>query len=389
MSTATLEGNRVSSARVWLPAWGIPTGEVTLVEPVELAIGSRVTLQLADLTFRCTIASGGPSKSVATYRLVGGAGGWGRTIPAKGYANDGGVKLSTVVIDAALTAGEELAGDVPPTRLGPAWARAEDPAGRVLELVAPRGWYVDEAGATRFGRRPAVPLAIEARIGAPDRARGRVTFAAEAIATLLPGVIVEGIEAVDVVHSLEAGQGISTTVFGQGMSPTDRVLTALAALLDQLRPYDRYRGVFEYRVISQDGERLTVQAVLASEGLPDVRRLRVRPGVPGVKAELPGGSKVLVAFINADPGRPVVVGFEDAEGGGFSPSAWKLDASEVHVDADEVHLDGIQVGLTNAQCVGRFIRYGDPFKEVAGYAMSGTTPSSPAEGPVSIVRGGP
>jgi len=87
-----------------------------------------------------------------------------------------------------------------------------------------------------------------------------------------------------------------------------------------------WHGRYEYRIVVQEGERLTLQPVLSSLGLPDLRRVPVRPGVPGVRADHKLGSLVEVAFTNADPARPVVVSFDDADASGFLPDELLVEA---------------------------------------------------------------
>ena len=368
MSTATLEGQRVTKARLQIPAYGPGWAEVVLDE--EATLSGQVTLAIADLTWVGTVAAGGPSGGRTQYRLVGGAGGWGRDVAALAYTNDAGVKLSTVAADAAAAAGETLAGDIPTTRLGAAWAREAGPAGRVLDLVAPRAWYVDEAGATRFGRRAAVELGVEATRGPADLSIGRVTLAAESIATILPGVTVDGIDAVDVLHEVGGGSGLRSTIWGKG-SVNDRSLEdAFAAYVLRLFPWMPYARTVEYRVVTLEGERANLQAVLSSLGLPDLRRVPTRPGVPGVRADVTVGSRVLVSFVNADPGRPAIVGCEDAESGGFA--AVRLDLS----GTDEA-------GVSVLDSIRRVVRYGDPIT----FAAPGPgVVALPVPAPLSPVR---
>jgi hypothetical protein len=89
--------------------------------------------------------------------------------------------------------------------------------------------------------------------------------------------------------------------------------------MEQLDPLERFRGFYEYRVVTQEGERLNLQPVRVATGMPDLKRVVVRPGVPGCKAQHTLGSRCIVGFIDADPARPCVVSFEDAQSGGFSP----------------------------------------------------------------------
>jgi hypothetical protein len=327
MSTATLEGRRVTHARAHLPAWGVWWAEASLDE--EAALTGRVSLKIADLTLSGTIISGGIGpKGRASYRLAGGAGSWGRSIPAKSYANDAGLKASTVLADAATACGEALdAATLPATRLGPAFVREAAPAARVLEQVAPAGWYVGEDGTTRIGRRAAVTLATPASIASIDRAVGTVALAADSIATIIPGITVEGLEAVDVLHELAPGTALRSTLWAAGIASTTRRLSGMRRILEQLDPRRRYRGIYEYRIVTQEGERVNLQPIRVSIGMPDLSRVPVRPGVSGARADLALGSRVLVGFIEADPARPVVLAFEDAEGDGFSPTILEFNAS--------------------------------------------------------------
>jgi len=315
MSIASLSGYRATSARVQLPAWGIWFADVTI--DAEATLAGPVALQVADLALSGTVLSGGPYRGSSSYRIIGGAGGWGRELPAKGYSQDAGVKSAKVAGDAAAEAGETLdvsalAGASP----GYAFAREAGPAARVLEQLAPRGWYVGEDGVSRIGRRPRRELTTPAVRMTLDVSRGMATLAAESIAELVPGVVVDGLEAVDVWHEL-GGKGLRTLVWGDAGGHTSRRVEALRTLVAQLFPDYRFRGVTEYRVVSQSGQRLNLQAIRASSGMPNLMRVRVRPGVAGCRADVALGSSALVTFVDGDPARPIVVGFEDAEGPGF------------------------------------------------------------------------
>lgn len=335
MSTATLSDNRCVSARANIPAWGCWYADAVLDD--EVTLSGAVTLELADLALRGTIVSGGPYKGRSTYRVVGGTGGWGKTIERRGYANDAGVRLANVLTDAAQAAGETLdATTVAESTIGPAWVREEGPASRALELLAKEAWYVGEDGITRLGRRAAVEFAADAERIAQDLARGTIKLAADAIATILPGAIVDGVEAVDVLHELNA-DGLRSTIWGKGVGTTSRRLSALRRVVAQLMPDYKFRGVTEYRVVTLDGNRLNLQAVRVSSGMPDLQRVRVRPGVAGCKATVALGSSVLVAFIDGDPGRPIVVGFEDADGAGFAAVVDVGLSAEAVAIASKVH----------------------------------------------------
>jgi len=328
MSTATLAGIRATHARAFLPAWGVPWAEVSLEE--ERTLSGSVELAIADFKMSATIMSGGPGpKGRSSFRLAAGAGGWGKKIGPKGYANDAGVKVATVVTDAARACGETLDdATIPKSTLGPAFTRDEGPAARVLEHVAASAWHVGEDGKTRIGKRASAELGTAHDVISLDRARGTVVLAADAIASIVPGVVVDGLEAVDVVHEVTP-EGFRSTLWAKGQAETSRRLTAWRRIADQLDPDRRFRGVYEYRVITQDGERLNLQPIRTSIGMPVLERVFVRPGIAGARVKVALGARVLVGFVNAERARPVVLAFEDAEGDGFVPLELDLDASTV------------------------------------------------------------
>jgi len=322
---ASLSGHRVTAARVSIPQWGCWYADASV--DGEHTLSGAVELKIADLTLKGTVLAGGPDKGRSHYRIVGGAGGWGKTLPKKSYASDAGVKVLTVLIDAAKAAGESIDSSTVDSskRTGPAFVRREGRAAWALERLAPSAWYVGENGITRLGKRPTTSLSAKATHGPVDRARGTVTLAAESIATILPGVVVDGLEAVDVQHEISK-DGLRSTIWGARASHNSRLVTAIREIVEQLDPDRAYRAVYEYRVVTQSGERLNLQPVLVSTGMPSLERVPVRPGVSGCRSDVMLGSRVLVGFINADPGRPYVAAFESADGEGFTPILTEIDA---------------------------------------------------------------
>ncbi len=373
MSTATLAGHTVTSARVHLPAWGAWWADVTL--DVEATLSGAVDLVLADLTLTGKVVSGGVAQGASRYRVAGGAG-WARTAPAKGYGNDAGVKLRTVLGDAAAEAGETLDLDTvsASATVGLAFVRPEGPLAQVLELVAREAWYVAEDGVTRLGRRPGAELATPATRTAVDLSRGTVELAAESLAGLVPGVVVDGLEAIDVHHELGDAR-LRTLVWGAGVSDTSRRLAAQRRLLALLLPDYKFRGVHEFRVVSQEGERVNLQPVRASAGMPSLRRVRVRPGIPGASAKITLGTLVLVTFIDGSPTRPAVVAFEDADAATFEPIEMNLDATTA------INLAGGSRGVA---------RVGDPVQLLFPAAMpvTGTVGGAPFVGTITVAQPG-
>lgn len=325
MTQATLDGVSVTRARVQIPSWGVWWADVELAEPEDLS--GSVELVLADLTLTGTIVVGGVSRGRAGYRIAGGAGGWGTTIASKAYGNDLGVKESTVAQDAATDAGETIDLSGLTGRVGPHYVREEGPGSKVLDQVAPQTWYVGLDGTTYTAARTTSTVTIDARRVRVDQGVGVIVLAASELSDLLPGATVDGLTAVDVQHDLDAETGLRTTLYGSPWGYSRRV-EALRRLIRQLLPEYKWRGVYEYRIGQQSGERLSVQPIRTSAGLPSISRVKVRPGIPGARAEHTLGSQVLVSFIDGDPARPVVIGFDDAESDGFIPDQLDLCEAE-------------------------------------------------------------
>lgn len=349
LSAGTLNGQRATDARASIPKWGCWYADATL--DGDVAIAGAATLKIADLSLTGTILSGGSAKGRSYFRLVAGKGGWGKTIKRRSYSTDAGVKISTVLTDAAADAGETLdASTLPTGTLGPAWVRPEGPASAMLQLLAPQNWYVGEDGITRIGRRPKTQLAGTVTKGVVDRAARTVTLAAESIATILPGVVVEDLEAVDVLHELSAKE-LRSTLWGASSTGTSRRIAALQKLLEQLDPGRRFRGFSEYRVVSLSGARLNLQAVRVSTGMPDLRNVPIRPGVAGAKPTASLGARVLVGFADATPARPFVGFFEEPGGGGFASEGLELVTDGIGAPGHAVSLEQLLGILANLICV--------------------------------------
>jgi hypothetical protein len=381
--SATLNGNTVTDARLFIPGWGASWHDVTINGDVTLS--GAVTLVVADLTIQGTVMSGGPSgKGRSFYRIVAGAGGWGKELPAVSYANDAGVKLSKVFNDVASAAGEKInPASIPSGTVGSYFTRPADIASRVLEQLSPSAWYVDETGTTQIGTRPASTLAATAaRVTLLDLARGTLTLASDTIAGILPGVTVDGLTAIDVEHTIDPKEGLRTKLWGRASTSASRRLSAFRAIVDQLDPDRKFRGTYEYRIVTQNGTRLNLQPVSTVVGMPTLSNVMVRPGVAGCQAQYHLGARVIVGFVNADPGRPVVIAFEDADGPGFLSTALTIDAmTSVAVGPSATSVAVAGSGSPIARLGDQVMVFLPPTLPVAG-----TVSGSPFAGVITVVN---
>lgn len=328
MSTATLNGNAVLSCRVNLPKWGAWYADVEIGGAD--ALTGAATLVLGDLTLVGTILSGGVWQSRARYRIVGGRGGWGKTIKGASYSNDAGLPYAKLLADAALACKETL-GVAPVGVAGASYVRPEGRAALVLEQLFPAGWYVDETGVTQIGARlPSVYLGKAVRFER-DIACGMVSLAAEDVASLLPGCVVDDITAIDVEHTLENDK-LRTTVWGEGEgAKAGSIADSMRGIVGTLTARHRFFAPWEYRVVTRSGERYALQPVRVSSGMPTLQNVRVRGGVAGAREHLTLGSLVLVSFVDGLPSRPVITGFDDPESPGFIPAELALAGTVVRL----------------------------------------------------------
>ncbi len=314
MSLATLNGFTASRVRCPVPAWGLWWADVDLTEPE--AVTGAAALVLAGQTFTGAVISGSAVHGRAAYHIVGGAGGWGKALPARAYQDDGGVRLRTVLGDAAREVGETIA-DVPNTFLGPHYARPAARAYELLNLLAPKNWYVDFAGVTRIGQRPTSAYTGDAPRVRVDPITATIDLAIDSLDGLVPGVTVDGsAPATDVEFNLTTDR-LTASVMAGAAGPSER-LQLWADLLAALDPRARYRGCYEYRVVTQSLERLNLQPVRVSAAMPDLANVPVRLA-PGIKAKHLLGSLVVVAFADADPSRPFVFAGDAADAPGWMP----------------------------------------------------------------------
>ena len=315
---ATLNGEPCSHANLTIPGVGLWSAVVSLADAV--AFSGAVTLSLLDTEWHGFVVAGAVVDGGARYRIVAGRGGWGKDIPSRAYANDAGLLTAALVADAATAAGEPtpvgFAG-----RQGPHFDRRQGPASFALNLLAPRAWRSDAAGVVNAGAWPAQPASLLGILRRDPAQRVVELEVVSSFAGLTPGTATEFGAAADV--ELEVSKdGARAMLYAAPAAP--RRARALARLMAAIDPSAPWRGVYEYRVVSQSGERLNLQPIRSRAALPDLARVPVRAGMAGLKAQHTPGSAVLVSFLDGDPTRPAVTGFDAPDSPGWLPL--ELDA---------------------------------------------------------------
>lgn len=350
MSDAELGGVAATRVRVQLPAWGRWWADIDTVDDTVLT-GAQA-LKLPGMTLVGTVY-GAPYEGRGRYRLVGGAGGWSKQLKARAYLNDLGVRKSTVLSDLATETGETV-DDLPDTRFSAHFARVQGPAFVTLNSVAPKGWHTDLAGVTRITTWPASTYSGEATITDVDEASQIVELTTDDLEGLVPGVTLSTTVG-DVGPASDVEIEIDTTsikVRVLASQQLTRRLEAFSAMLDALDPRRRYRGTYEYRVVEQTDNRVSLQIARVGSGMGDLSLVRIRPGIPGASFTLVPGALVLVSFIDGDPSRPAIVSFDDPDAPGHSPTVLNLDSALVTIGDTDGSTDFVALAAaTNAQLV--------------------------------------
>lgn len=331
---ATVNGNRITVARLIVANVGPWYAELDLEASPGLSGSVKIKLGALELTGTVIPEQDGSFGLQQKCRVIAGAGGWGTVLAGKPYHNDSGIKARLIAEDAAREVGETLGGFVPASeRVGVDYVRGhEQLASSVLEQVSGKGvaWWVDYAGVTQVGPRPATALEASAYEVLAFDPRSRIaTLAADDPASVKIGSILsERLDAPQTVRDFEltlsGGKFRVTAWCGGSEAEAGRLPSLLRAIARRVTDAPLF-GKYRYRVVTMASDgRVELQAVRKGADLPDVKPVSQWPGVAGAHAELTPGAEVLVEFIEGDRSMPVITGYAGKGGVGFVPISLTL-----------------------------------------------------------------
>lgn len=330
---AHIDGHEIASGTVVIPFGGAWYVSATLTGAAMLS--GRVMVTVGDLELSGTVdASATGSRGEQTFiRVVAGAGGWATLVEPQHYHADNGVRALLVAQDAARFAGETLGVVMPAaTSLGVDYVRQAGPASRVLEdALGGVAWWVDAAGITQTGTRDDSEVTDEYVLEDFDPGQRVAILTTDAIAAIVPGrTLAAGFDAPQTIRDVTIRISPDSVRLEVWMGAEAATRSRLAELVDALVERTAARrivGPRRYRVVRMAGERVELQAVRRSAGIPDMLPISMWPGVAGVHATLTPGTEVLVDFIEGDRTQPIVVGFVGSGGPGFAPVRLDFGAS--------------------------------------------------------------
>lgn len=310
MSALTLNGASVTAQSITIPYYGPWAADVALA--ADAAMSDAATLVIGDLTLKGTVRRVAAFSGSKTARIVGGAGGWRKTLKPKAYDHAAGVKRSTVLQDAARECGESLVLATDKV-IGTHYQREEAQAERVLHLLTDGHWWIDTGGVTRTAARDSSMIASPFTVVGWTGGKGRFEIATENPAAWQPGrrftaPTVSGTQTISSVSigSDNAGKLRLSILSTDG--GTERLRDSLRSLIRAELASFSYAGVWEYEIAS--GTPTTVDATSTDSRMPDVTKCPMYPGLLGEVVTPTPGTKCLVAFVNMDPTRPICIAIE-------------------------------------------------------------------------------
>ena len=308
MSAMTVNGKRVVSGSITFPYYGAWTADLEIDTPT--AISDAVTLVIGDLTVRGTVIRQAVFSDDLSARIVGGGAGWRKTLPARGYSHAAGVKLSSVLSDAARESGESIV--VSPDRvLGLHYTRDEAKAENVLDLLLDGEWWIDTSGVTQMVARSASRIATPFTVISRSGARGQLEIATESISQWQPGrtftaSTVPDVQTISSVTIEATNEGKVRLHVLTVDSARERLRSDLRSLIRAELAALTYAGEWEYVIASATSS--TVDATPTDDRMPPITKCPMRPGLMGETVTPTPGSKCRIVFVNQDPARPECVG---------------------------------------------------------------------------------
>lgn len=327
---ATINGQAITRAEIRIPRLGDWWADVSTDSGTAIPVGARVTIALEGFTLSGAVIRGGILGDVGRYQISGRPE-WAKEIAPLAHRSDVAVRLVTVVeqLSKAALGPNYAALIVPPAdkSLGTYYEReGTDPARQttirardILEALR-LPWYVRADGVTVFADRPTgqIPSSL-ARI----HPRSNIALGLRVVGTdhpeaFVPGLTFEGEVISEVIYRIDKDD-YDLDVW----SEPGWFAKSMAAIMRRIAPDLWYRGVFAYQVVGPSQPILVDDEPqwwrhdlrpINAKWLPEVKSADLWPGCAGHSASLSAGDTVLLAFVDADASKPVVVGFEPSKG---------------------------------------------------------------------------
>ena len=309
-----VNGARVTHAKVTIPIYGCWVADLEL-EGATVLTGLQ-TLQIGNLSLAGTVVRQNVFAGTNRARLVAGYGGWRMQVPPRGYSNPLGVKMSTVIADAASAAGEKV--NVPVDRtIGNFYARSNHKASRVLKLLASDIWYVDPTGVTQVQDRVSTAISSPFSVNKWDGGKGQFEISTEVYEDWVPGrtfttsTVPTPITISSVTIDADNDGKVRLTVTTAD-TQREQLLAEFRSIVRSETQSLIYSGIWEYVIAPNPlapGLVFTVDATPTDSRLPPLTNVPLANGIGRLSPPVTG-AKARIRFVNQDPTRPEVMSFD-------------------------------------------------------------------------------
>jgi hypothetical protein len=319
---ASVNGLQIVGGLLVVPLVGVWTADLYLATSQE--VSGSVQVVIGNLTLQGFVYRSETYGGQVRARLVGGYGGWRTPIAAQGYGSTQGVKLSTVLQDAAAACGEQLQVFADVT-IGQAFVRAafvssvaSDVLWQMLALGYMSAWHVNPEGATVTGPWPTTAVSTPFMPTDQRPEEGLVEIATEDYASWMPGATFShpllhgtytsaGVQYVWDEEGTFRFEVLTATTGPRGVQ--DRVLGPVQQLVERQVAPLRFFGRYGYTISNpQAGPPATIDGAPVDKtlGLPDVQNVQVTADSLATYTP-PSGGRAHIMFVDGDPTQPVCV----------------------------------------------------------------------------------
>lgn len=184
MSFASFSGQMVNGCNLAVPYYGCWRADIT--SPSVNPMTGTASLIIGDLELKGTVVSAAVFAGLQMAQLVGGFGGWRRSVSSQSYYNSSGLKKSLILRDAASYVGENVSVSTD-TNIGNSYVREAGPASRLLRMLAGPNWYIKPDGVTRVSDRESEHITTPFQILKRNGSNKSLQVATETYKNWLPG----------------------------------------------------------------------------------------------------------------------------------------------------------------------------------------------------------
>lgn len=286
----------------------------------EIGVDTKVLVDDATMTFKGPALSlkgttyrGGLFAEKASVRMVAGAGGLSKALPATSYFR---VTVRHCIEDILRESGEALSSTSDASLLNAfleRWTRprgsAADALAVLLDTIPNATFRALDDGKLWFGFDTWPTTNLPYQVLSEDPAAGRLILSSEE-PTLRPGVTLDGrrITRVDYIFDDTSVRAEVEYTKDPAHGSVDRLLDSFGKLVRRVMRSVRMHARHAGTVLAQTGN--TVVVKLDSDDMAGNDSVPLRYGLPGFRATVPAGARCAMQFDDGDPRKPIVASYE-------------------------------------------------------------------------------